>query len=50
MIGKDKERFNITIDKEDKKRLQELAEKENRSLSNLINVLIKEYLKKNTDT
>lgn len=45
MIGKDKERINFTISKSDKAILQEIAQAENRSLSNAINVAIKEYIK-----
>lgn len=45
MIGKDKERIIITVNKDDKERLQNIANEENRSLSNLVNVIIKEYLK-----
>lgn len=45
MIGKDKERINFTISKEDKEKLQEIATADNRTLSNTINVAIKEYIK-----
>ena len=44
-IGKDKERIVITISKEDKKQLQEIAASESRSMSNYISVLIKECIK-----
>ena len=46
MVGKDKERMILTISKEDKTKLQEIAKEENRSLNNLINTILKEYLKK----
>ncbi len=45
MIGKDKERINFTISKEDKAKLQAIATADNRTLSNTINVAIKEYIK-----
>lgn len=46
MIGNDKERIVITIDKADKKPLQEAAARENRSVSNYVATLIKEAIKK----
>ncbi len=48
MVGKDKERVNFTISKADKEKLQKIAEKENRTLSNTINVAVKEYIKNHT--
>ncbi|RKM60495.1 ribbon-helix-helix protein, CopG family [Butyrivibrio sp. CB08] len=48
MIGKDKERVNFTISKEDKEKLSQIAERESRTLSNTINVAIKEYIKKHS--
>lgn len=45
MIGKDKERINFTISKSDKAILQQIAQADNRTLSNTINVAIKEYIK-----
>ncbi len=46
MVGKDKERINFTISKEDKEKLSKIAKSENRTLSNTINVAIKDYIKK----
>ena len=40
-------RYVMTIDKEDKKVLEELAKKRNRSLNNLIQTILKEYIEKN---
>lgn len=45
MIGKDKERINFTISKSDKAILLEIAQAENRTLSNTVNVAIKEFIK-----
>ncbi|MBP5607420.1 MAG: hypothetical protein J6X66_04020 [Lachnospiraceae bacterium] len=45
MVSKDKERINFTISKADKEKLQHIANNDNRSLSNTINVAIKEYIK-----
>lgn len=44
-IGKDKTQVVLTITKEEKAKLQEIAEKESRTVNNLIVVIIKEYLK-----
>lgn len=44
-IGKDKTQVLLTLTKEDKATLQQIAEDENRSFTNLINTIIKEYLK-----
>jgi predicted HicB family RNase H-like nuclease len=43
-IGKDKVRSNLIIEKAMKKDLEELAEKQNRSLNNLVITILKEYL------
>ena len=48
MVGKDKERVNFTISKSDKEKLQKIAENESRSLSNTINVAIKEYIRQHS--
>ena len=40
-------RYVMTIDKEDKKTLEELAKKQNRSFNNLIQTILKEYIEKN---
>lgn len=45
-IGKDKTRTMLTIDKEFKKQLEQIAEKENRSLNNLIITVLKDYAEK----
>lgn len=45
-VAKDKERVNFTITKDLKKRIEKQAELENRSMSNLINVALEYYLKK----
>lgn len=44
-IGKDKTQVLLTLSKEDKERLQTIAAEENRTFTNLINTIIKEYLK-----
>ncbi len=44
-----KEKISITIDSDILKRAKELAEYDDRSLSQLINLALKEYIK-NTDT
>ena len=49
MIGKDKERINFTISKSDKEKLQQIADAESRSLSNTINVAIKDFIKAHSE-
>jgi len=44
-ISKDKVRANLIIDKELKKRLEELAVKENRSFNNLVVTILENHLK-----
>lgn len=44
-IRKDKTRTNLTIEKEFKKQLEELAKEQNRSLNNLIITVLQEYYK-----
>jgi hypothetical protein len=44
-IGKDKTQVLLTLTKEDKAELQRIADNENRSFTNLINTIIKNYLK-----
>ena len=44
-IGKDKTQVLLTLTKEDKAELQQIADNENRSFTNLINTIIKNYLK-----
>ncbi|KQC91229.1 DNA-binding protein [Clostridium perfringens] len=43
-IGKDKVRTNITINKELKKQLENIAVKQNRSFNNLVVTILKEYI------
>ena len=45
MIGDDKVRVLITITKDMKIQLEELAEKENRTVSNLVVTVLKEHIK-----
>lgn len=45
-VSKDKTRTLITLDKSDKAELEKLAKEENRSFSNLIQTILKDYLKK----
>jgi len=44
-ISKDKVRANLIINKELKKRLEEFADKENRSFNNLVITILEKYLK-----
>lgn len=44
-ISKDKVRANLIINKELKKRLEELAVKENRSFNNMVITILENYLK-----
>lgn len=44
-IGKDKTRTMLSIEKEFKKELEEIAAEENRSLNNLIITILKEHTK-----
>lgn len=46
-ISDKKTRTLLTIEKKDKEKLEKIAVKENRSLNNLIETIIKEYLSKN---
>lgn len=43
-VGNDKERTLLTLTKEAKRELQEIAEKEHRTLSNLIQSILYNYL------
>ena len=43
-IGEDKTRTNITFPKELKTKLEELAQKDGRSLTNLINKILTDYV------
>ena len=42
-------RYVMTINKEDKKALEELARKQNRRFNNLIQTILKEYIEKNKE-
>ena len=42
-----KEKISITVDNDVLEKIKELAEKDDRSLSQYINLVLKEYLKKN---
>ncbi len=44
-VGKDKCQILLTLTKEDKILLQQIAEEENRTVTNLVNTIIKKYLK-----
>lgn len=48
-VGKDKTQVLLTLTKEDKAKLQQIADNENRSFTNLINTIIKNYLKDHTE-
>lgn len=45
-VSNDKTRTLITLDKSDKGKLEVIAKEENRSFSNLIQTILKDYLKK----
>lgn len=45
-VSKDKTRTLITLDKSDKMELEKIAKEQNRSFSNLIQTILKDYLKK----
>ena len=44
-IGSDKSRMIITLEKDDHDRIKELAKRDNRNVSNYMQVLIKEHIK-----
>lgn len=44
-ISNEKTRTLITLVKSDKERLEEIAKEENRSFNNLVETILKEYLK-----
>lgn len=48
-LGEDKHRFVILIDKELLNKFRQLAEKDNRSASNLAVKILTEYVEKNKD-
>ncbi len=43
-ISKDKVRYALTLLRKDKSELEKIAKKQNRSLNNLIETILKEYL------
>ena len=45
-VSKDKTRTLVTLDKSDKVELERIAKEQNRSFSNLIQTILKDYLKK----
>jgi len=45
-IGKDKTRMVVTVTKEEHEKIKEYAKKENRNVSNYMQVLIKEHIEK----
>lgn len=45
-ISKNKTRYALTLEKEDKRKLEQIAKQENRSLNNLIETILKNYLSK----
>lgn len=45
-IGKDKTRMVVTLEKEEHEKIKRYAEKENRNVSNYMQVLIKEHIEK----
>ncbi len=48
-ISKDKTRILITLDREDKERLEQIAKDDTRSLNNLIVKILKDYLRNMED-
>ena len=42
-ISENKTRFSLTIEKEVKQQLEQIAKEQNRSLNNLIETILKEY-------
>ena len=43
-ISDEKTRYSLTLEKTDKKKLEQLAKEQNRSLNNLIETILKDYL------
>lgn len=43
-IANSKTRYALTLEKSDKEKLEKLAKEQNRSLNNLIETILKEYL------
>lgn len=48
-ISKDKVRYALTLLRKDKSELEKIAKKQNRSLNNLIETILKEYLHEERD-
>ena len=44
-LSKDKTRISVTLTKEEYEKLKNKAKEENRSISNLIGLLVKQYLR-----
>lgn len=45
-IADNKTRYALTLEKTDKEKLEKIAKEQNRSLNNLIETILKEYLTK----
>lgn len=45
-IANNKTRYALTLEKEDKAKLEKIAKEQNRSLNNLIETILKDYLNK----
>lgn len=45
----EKSQFTLRIEKETKKEIEKIAKKENRSLNNMIEIILKKYIKKETN-
>lgn len=43
-VSDDKTRYSLTLKKTDKEKLEKIAKEQNRSLNNLIETVLKEYL------
>lgn len=43
-ISDNKTRYSLTLEKSDKEKLEKIAKEQNRSLNNLIETVLKEYL------
>lgn len=46
VVSDNKTRTLVTLEKSDKEELEKIAKKQNRSFSNLIQTILKDYLKK----
>lgn len=45
-VSDDKTRTLVTLEKSDKEELEKISKKQNRSFSNLVQTILKDYLKK----